>query len=137
MNAWQKNGNYDLTANQQTPLIDYVDKSKDASLNQVDCTTVFTDRATTGTLTTEQQAKKDALLVPGFAAPNQYSTLTDLNTASFYACVDSDKITAKVFIRGNALARIDNQNNAYTAPKSTYFPTASIQVKGRGLIGGQ
>jgi type II secretory pathway pseudopilin PulG len=137
MNAWQKNGNYDLTANQQTPLIDYVDKSKDASLNRVDCTTVFTDRATTGTLTTEQQAKKDALLVPGFAAPNQYSTLTDLNTASFYACVDSDKITAKVFIRGNALARIDNQDNAYTAPKSTYFPTASIQVKGRGLIGGQ
>lgn len=51
----------------------------------------------------------------------------------FYACVDSSKTSAQVFIRGNALARIQ-QGGTYSASQSTYFPTASIQVKGRSSL---
>lgn len=51
----------------------------------------------------------------------------------FYACVDSSKTSAQIFIRGNALARIQ-QGGTYSASQSTYFPTASIQVKGRSSL---
>lgn len=52
----------------------------------------------------------------------------------FYACVDSTNTIAQVYIRGNALARTSN-TNAYNAGNSAYFPTASVQVKGRGFLG--
>lgn len=52
----------------------------------------------------------------------------------FYACVDSTSTLAQVYIRGNALARI-NDTNSYNASNSVYFPTASVQVKGRGFLG--
>ncbi|MBW4662900.1 MAG: hormogonium polysaccharide secretion pseudopilin HpsC [Chroococcus sp. CMT-3BRIN-NPC107] len=51
----------------------------------------------------------------------------------FYACIDSSRTLAQVFIRGNALARIQ-QSNTYTTSQSTYFPTANIQVKGRSFL---
>ncbi len=53
----------------------------------------------------------------------------------FYTCVDSTNNLAQVYIRGNALARINNNNYSYNAGNSAYFPTASVQVKGRGFLG--
>ncbi|MDH6061558.1 hormogonium polysaccharide secretion pseudopilin HpsC [Chrysosporum bergii ANA360D] len=52
----------------------------------------------------------------------------------FYACVDAAQILAQVYIRGNALARIDNQDTAYTADNSAYFPHSSIRTQGRGFL---
>jgi type II secretory pathway pseudopilin PulG len=55
--------------------------------------------------------------------------------AGFYACVDSTKTTAQIFLRGNALARISPKTSPPTYnSQSIYFPTSSIQVQGRGLI---
>ncbi|OWY64816.1 hypothetical protein B7486_45365 [cyanobacterium TDX16] len=54
----------------------------------------------------------------------------------FYACVNSAKTIAQVFVRGNALARL-NPNNTYNSTQSVYFPTTSIHVKGRGFLGSQ
>ncbi|MBV8885596.1 MAG: hormogonium polysaccharide secretion pseudopilin HpsC [Chroococcidiopsidaceae cyanobacterium CP_BM_RX_35] len=51
----------------------------------------------------------------------------------FYACVDSSITLAQVYMRGNALARIQ-QSPKYNPSLSTYFPIASIQVQGRGLL---
>ncbi|MEC4816581.1 MAG: hormogonium polysaccharide secretion pseudopilin HpsC [Scytonema sp. PMC 1069.18] len=141
MNAWKKNTTQGYESNTKTPptLIDYIDKSKDSALQPIDCTTVFENRAVTDSSTSEEKDKAAALKVPAFDGTHQYSTLTDFNNGSFYACVDadadSDKITAKIFIRGNALARIDENNNTYNAYQAAYFPTVGIQVKGRGRIG--
>lgn len=55
-------------------------------------------------------------------------------TGSFYACVNSKQYTARVFIRGNALARIKS-GAQYNSSQSQFFPTASIQIKGRGFLG--
>lgn len=52
----------------------------------------------------------------------------------FYACVDSNTTSAQIYIRGNALARISN-NATSASSQSTYFPTASVRVKSRGLLG--
>ncbi|MBW4568374.1 MAG: hormogonium polysaccharide secretion pseudopilin HpsC [Tolypothrix carrinoi HA7290-LM1] len=134
MNAWTKSS--DAYTNDAVALVDYIDESlatTENKLERVGCTTVFQDRDNKDT----PQAKKDALRVPAFKGDNNYAYFdnTDLNTGSFYACVDTDKNLVKVFIRGNALARIDKQNNTYNPNKTTYFPSATIQIQGKGLIG--
>ncbi|MUL36942.1 hormogonium polysaccharide secretion pseudopilin HpsC [Gloeocapsopsis dulcis] len=52
----------------------------------------------------------------------------------FYTCVDSATTSAQVYIRGNALARLGN-NSTFSTNQSAYFPSATIQVKGRGFLG--
>lgn len=96
-----------LDPNQVQVLIDYVEQGTDTS--NVDCTNV---------------------------SPDAQLITTNNNTGGFYACVDSSRTLAKVFIRGNGLARI--QNNATTCTvNSAYCPTGSITVQGRSLFGGQ
>ncbi|NET29681.1 hormogonium polysaccharide secretion pseudopilin HpsC [Okeania sp. SIO1I7] len=56
--------------------------------------------------------------------------------SGFYACVDSSRTLAKVFIRGNGLARIQDNAPTCTA-NSTYCPTGSLTVQGRSLFGSQ
>jgi hypothetical protein len=118
MNAWKKKSGEAYTQDALT-LIDFVDSSTDKVPAKVDCTAVFPGKS---------DAKKKVLRVPSI------DNTTVLNNGSFYACVDIDTNTAKVFIRGNALARFDN-NKSYDSNKSSYFPQASIQVKGKGFIG--
>lgn len=57
-----------------------------------------------------------------------------LQTYSFFACVYSSKNTAQVFLRGNALARIqpNNQVPPYDRRNSAFFPTARIEATGSG-----
>ena len=55
-------------------------------------------------------------------------------TFSFYACVDSSKTLAQVYLRGNALTRMKEDVVPYSASNATYFPQANIQVKGRGFL---
>ncbi len=59
---------------------------------------------------------------------------SDTTIRGFYACVNSSNTLAQVYIRGNALARTSN-TNSYSVGNSAYFPTASVQVKGRGFLG--
>ncbi|MGB3191287.1 MAG: hormogonium polysaccharide secretion pseudopilin HpsC [Limnoraphis sp.] len=51
------------------------------------------------------------------------------NPNSFYACIDTFTNTAQVYVRANALRRIQEDAD-YDADKSTFFPISSIQVKG-------
>ena len=61
---------------------------------------------------------------------------TPVNIPGFYACVDSSKTLAQVYIRGNSLARISKDpKDAICNSQSVYCPTASIQIRGRGLLG--
>lgn len=116
MNLWRKNGNYNLSKNPIDTLVDYIDQNKADELKPPSnfCTT------TTST---------NAQMVP---ADN--STANPRGIYSFYACVDSSKTLARVYIRGNALARTSN-NASYTSNQSTYFPTVSVLIKNRGLLG--
>ncbi|NEN97110.1 MAG: prepilin-type N-terminal cleavage/methylation domain-containing protein [Moorea sp. SIO3I7] len=55
---------------------------------------------------------------------------------AFYACVDSTKKIAQLFLRGNALARLKNnpEDYEYTPERSSYFPTVTMQIEGRGFL---
>lgn len=61
--------------------------------------------------------------------------VSDGNTNSFYACVDTARNTARVTIRGNSLRRLQPTYTDYKDEKSAYFPTASVQVQGLGARG--
>ena len=65
---------------------------------------------------------------------------TNFQTFSFYTCIYSpegqpDERIAKVFLRGNALARINSSDNDYTTKRENLFPRAAIQVQGTGQLG--
>ncbi|WP_410175088.1 hormogonium polysaccharide secretion pseudopilin HpsC [Nodularia spumigena] len=93
-----------------TPLIDYVDQSTN-SVPPATC--------------------------PTTTATNTWSTITPANgMTGFYVCVDRENITAQVFIRGNALARLENDANKikYSVANSTYFPTTNVMVQGKGFL---
>lgn len=125
LSKWENNG--DGYENDQLPenniLVDYIDQtntSDNSSLPSEACpdTAVGAD--------------------PGWTQVPDYTTLSadTFKTYSFYACVYSSKNTARVFIRGNALARIEKDANRskYTAQKSAYFPRARVEVKGIGVL---
>ncbi|MHC5936043.1 hormogonium polysaccharide secretion pseudopilin HpsC [Nostoc sp.] len=74
---------------------------------------------------------------PSCSNPNlvpSTSTSTTGPTSGFFACVDATEVLAQVYIRGNALARVQNNNLAYTANLKTYFPSSSIRVQGHGFL---
>lgn len=119
MNAWTKASTpYDLNKNKIDILVDYIDQSTNSALIPPTNFCINNPSA-------------NAQLVPV-----NNSTANPLRVYSFYACVDSSRNLAKVYIRGNALARISN-NATYASSKSTYFPLVSVQVKNRGLVGVQ
>ncbi|HEY9673433.1 MAG TPA: hormogonium polysaccharide secretion pseudopilin HpsC [Waterburya sp.] len=112
MNTWKK-GAGNIDSNVPEVLIDYIDK-----------TPVSTTDPT-------QLCPPPMELVPSTAS------LANLSSG-FYACVNVKETTAQVFMRGNALARLRQKANppSYVDRESvaSYFPKASIQVKGRGLF---
>ncbi|MBD1899043.1 hormogonium polysaccharide secretion pseudopilin HpsC [Trichocoleus sp. DQ-A3] len=130
MNQWQKlqtnaNGANSNYSNPTNVLIDYIDQTPSVTPGvptRVDCGTVFQDTTTTPPTPLGKA-------VPSPASVNALG----INNSSFYACVDSLNNRAQVFIRGNALARIQNTAPNYS-PQSVYFPTATIQIKGRGFL---
>jgi type II secretory pathway pseudopilin PulG len=118
MNNWTNDNDTEIDKNQPEILIDYIDKSSGQNVPPASCSTAPRD---------------------GTTLPYQYRQVpppTPSTPSSFYACVDTDKTIAQVFIRGNALARIKPKQNppAYVPSQQAYFPKASIQAQGRGLV---
>ena len=119
MNAWQRDGEYSTgSLPQSNILIDYayqstVGEDPDAPPSE-DCP-VDSDTSDTD---------PEWALVP---ANNQ--------SPGFYVCVFSSQNTARVFLRGNALARVrKNSVPTYKDSGRAFFPTATIEVQGTGLL---
>ena len=117
MNAWTST----FTSNDKPDvLIDYVDQTP-LSAGTAVCPPIQRTQFPTGATAANY----------GSGGSQQVST----PVSGFYACVDSEKTTAQVVIRGNALARMRKKENppTYVYSQAAYFPKASIQVRGRGL----
>ncbi|MBW4605921.1 MAG: hormogonium polysaccharide secretion pseudopilin HpsC [Hassallia sp. WJT32-NPBG1] len=112
MNAWKKAS----ATYTQVPiaLVDFIDHTA-------------TTAAPAKTCPTDPSSKVTLSQVP-------LSTLDSLQMTSFYACIDRVNTTAEVFLRGNALARMRNDNLNYDPNNTTYFPSASIKVQGHGYL---
>jgi hypothetical protein len=72
------------------------------------------------------------------AAQRIPSTFTVGGLSSFYACVNSTNTVARVYLRGNALARLrPNQTQsqrAITDQNNTFLSTSSVRAYGRGKL---
>lgn len=69
------------------------------------------------------------------------STVTNpSNLSSFYACVAPESVTARVYLRGNALARLASppvaaSNRPPKSTNTTFFPVVDVRAFGRSAIG--
>lgn len=119
MNTWKRLSSYqdenDVTQNVSFPssvvLVDYIDQTITGAPTAISCPS-GTSKVT----------------------PTSFNTRNTGKMTSFYACIDRVNTTAQIFLRGNALARIQNSNIDYDSGKKNYFPTASTRVQGRGFL---
>lgn len=127
MNAWKRLSQYTTKNANGQDVTTNVSYSNDP-LVLVD----YIDQSTTGA--PAKTCPADTSLV----APDttNFNTRDTFKMTSFYACVDVNKANpgAQVFMRGNALARLQSNNLSYKASIKTYFPTTSIKVQGRGYL---
>lgn len=72
--------------------------------------------------------------LPQFSGSGDAVATKNVRTRGFYVCVDSENTVAEVYLRGNALARIQNNNIDFNESHKTYFPQASIRIQGNGLL---
>ncbi|NEO37456.1 MAG: prepilin-type N-terminal cleavage/methylation domain-containing protein [Moorea sp. SIOASIH] len=125
LNQWTKGaGNYETQAQILVDYIDVIDEDDPNNKIEPGCPIVFPQEAP-NLSQDEIQKKEEALQVP-----------SNLN-GGFYACVDAEKRIAQVFLRGNALARLKNKKEdyEYQPNRSSYFPTVTMQIEGRGSLG--
>jgi len=77
---------------------------------------------------------------PAATCPPNYaklpsSSVDTLQMSGFYACVDEPNTTAQIYLRGNALMRLQNTSDQkYSTNKSNYFPSANARMQGRGYL---
>jgi prepilin-type N-terminal cleavage/methylation domain-containing protein len=114
MNRWTKSStNYNVSFG-NTVLADYIDNTSVAlstASSAISCDTANGEQ-----------------MVPKPPTPNSPTA------KGFYACVNSQENYARLYLRGNAKARLQTNNIAYNANNSTFFPTATMQVEGRGTL---
>ncbi|HBL12108.1 MAG TPA: hypothetical protein DD379_12005 [Cyanobacteria bacterium UBA11162] len=110
---WKRDGNYNMSVTPVEVLVDYIDQSTNSDVPQEQC---------------------PADLVPADDEPEWKSVpnVTNYQNYGFYSCVYSSRNTAKVFLRGNAYARTENQDNEYKQQRAAFYPTAKIEVTGTG-----
>ena len=117
MNEWES-GTYTSKTPDILTLVDYIDQTKintRTNPKPADCPTGM------------QQ-------IPKFTGSGNSVASGDVKTASFHVCVDSINTAAEVYLRGNALARMDDTPPDYSEKNKNYFPQARIRVKGRGFV---
>lgn len=69
--------------------------------------------------------------------PANFNTATSLQTSSFYICVNSATSSVRLYLRGNALARLTPNRNRRLVNNLnlTFLPTSDVRVFGRGFFG--
>ncbi len=119
MNQWTKKSSEDYGP-RISPLVDYIDQT---------LINTTTNPAPPNCKVGQQ--------VPKFSSDNRNDDAVasgNVKTRGFYVCVDAENVVAEVYLRGNALARIQNNNIDFNGNNKTYFPQASIRVQGNRFL---
>ncbi len=131
LNQWQK-GTGTIPSPADTILVDYIDQTSPPNNPPPQETYTGSTPPYCPTATTTVANDPGWKQVPDYtngSIPSQFQTF------SFYACVWSTQNTARVYLRGNALARIRNVIPTYDERFSSFFPTAKIEVKSSAGLG--
>ncbi len=131
LNRWQK-GPASFTANNAQPmqiLVDYIDQSPpNGSGNPPQG--LDTEDCPTGNIPNLSPA--EPLWTKSPAAGVLPARVND----SFYACINRTDNAARIYLRGNALARIRPVDNPpeYGQRTASFFPTTRVEVRGVGKL---
>ena len=116
MNQWAKKSGEPYTQD-IVPLVDYIDQTViNNNTNPVP-----------SSCTIGQQ-------VPRFSGNDDAVATSNVRTRGFYVCVDSENVVAEVYLRSNALGRLQNTNINFNGSNKTYFPQASTRVQGNRFL---
>lgn len=115
-------------------------KASGAYSTGIDTLVDFIDHTTVAQGATSPVCPANTQQVPQYSGSGDSVATSTFQTGSFYACVDSSRTMAKVFLRGNAFARTLGKSQmssrgTYRQTLAPFFPTVGAQVEGRGLLG--
>ena len=137
---WRKFDEFDFSTNGFTTLVDFIDDTKyDNTVIKVDVGEDNVDPTQSDCADpTKGVGVADATMIAQ-RVPAKFDdpTSNPSELTSFYACVAPEQVTARVYIRGNALARIvpSSTLRTPTANNSPFFPTINARVFGRSSLG--
>lgn len=109
MNQWEADTNVARYSQPVVTLVDYIDTAR-TTARPINCPNPV---SAVGSNTT------------GFQG-------TGNNTSGFYACVNASEVVAQIHLRGNAAIRVNEQSS-----DSTFFPSTSARIQGRGFVATQ
>ncbi|MFM6454211.1 MAG: hormogonium polysaccharide secretion pseudopilin HpsC, partial [Planktothrix sp.] len=118
--------NINLATNPIQVLVNYID------ISTLNIPATATCNVVLGVTTPEKLTERG---FPNAAAAN-IAMLRTTPSNSFYACVDSHANVAQIYLRGNALRRIQKDAN-YSPNSPALFPTATMQMRGLSTFGSQ
>lgn len=149
MNAWPNSATPSYNRNDQPEiLLDYIDQTPEPAIPErltASCPTTGRSMPrpdVTDAISSQPGFDPQTIAYPYRQVPSAAAMTQAFSgqLSSFYACVDTNQNLSqvvKVFVRGNALARTRKKTAppTYVDSQSSYFPSASIQVKNRGFFG--
>ena len=135
--------NFDFSQNPFTTLLDFVDDTKYTDPN-IKMAVVTNNSATDpfGNPDCADPTKGVGVASATMLAqrvPSDFSNATanPSQLTSFYTCVAPEQVTARVYLRGNALARIQSIASLRKPNdgNSSFFPNVNVRVFGRSSLG--
>ena len=153
MNSWTKAvAGYGANSPKDNVLLDFIDDTPYTSLQDngtlndspIDIAIVPNAAAVSG-VTPNNTSCSDANTGVGGAStqrvPSAFKTASTNkaeNLSSFYACVNSTEVVARVYLRGNALVRLRSNltetQRKISAETNTYLSTGNVRAFGRGQL---
>jgi prepilin-type N-terminal cleavage/methylation domain-containing protein len=120
MNQWTRKSDepYGRKSPKIPALVDYIDQTP----------------INTTTNPAPPNCKSNQQMIPQFSGSGDAVATGNLITRGFYVCVDSQNVVAEVYLRGNALARLQDNNIDFNGSNKTYFPQASTRVQGNRFL---
>ncbi len=144
MNAWRKPTGFTFPAPSTFPtLVEFIDGNPSSNTNiPVSITAGNAPADPNGSLATAQSCANPDLGVGTGGAqriPATFPVTTGNDVeklSSFYVCVSSSQTTARIYLRGSALARLYKLPDQLTANpvNTTFLPSANVRVFGRGVL---
>lgn len=140
---WRKFANFDFDKNKFTTLLDFVDDTEytDSNIKMA----VVTNNSTTDPFGNPDCADPTkgvgvaSAMMLAQRVPSDFSNATanPSKLTSFYTCVAPEQVTARVYLRGNALARIQSIPSLRKPSdgNSSFFPSVNVRVFGRSSLG--
>ncbi|MDZ7960044.1 MAG: hormogonium polysaccharide secretion pseudopilin HpsC [Aulosira sp. DedQUE10] len=121
----------------KTKMNQWTKKSGENYSQQVLALVDYIDQTTTDTTANPAPSCSNGQMVPTFSGSGDSVATNNVKVRGFYVCVDSTKTVAEVYLRGNALARIQNTNLNFdqsSESRKIYFPQASARLQGLGFV---